>query len=632
MDELTKYKIPYELFGSSIVFDKKNNIAFSGYLIMKALSLSSIDIEQIISNNFSDEDGQNLLMTINKVRENHRSYVFKFKKSSHEYILLPANSNDKQNVFLSLKSATDHVSSIEHNLRERVKELECLYNISHELQISKDITEAFEKCTDHIKRGFQFPEITTVIIEYNGIKYISSGGSEKKVKYVLSDENILKNAKRRGEIRVIYSKKVHFLKEEINLLREVSRKFTKAIEREERTKVLERQKKILLTKNVKLIELTEECRQSREKLQTFFRAITDKILVIDTDFNIILSNSDEIGNTGKCYKKLFNFDDICNECPAVQTLNTGENASLDKEYSNQFYRLQSYPIFNNEGNVDRILEVCRNVTKEKKMETQLIESHKLASLGKLVAGVAHEINNPNTFILGNTKIIKEALTDLLPYVELEYAKNPNLKIARLNYDLFKENISMLIEDIYNGAVKIKKIVEELRNFAKKEDEILSDSVEINKIIENTLRLVKKQIKENVKINLTLKEGLPAFIGSISRLEQVFINLLLNASQAIGDDYGEISIFTEFDSDNHNIIINVKDSGKGMDEVTKRNVFDPFFTTKRNEGGIGLGLSISYRIIKDHKGEIEVDSKLGKGTSFTIILPVNLKENDPNTRY
>ncbi|MGA2296815.1 MAG: ATP-binding protein [FCB group bacterium] len=631
MSHITKYKLAFDLFGSVIAFNKDNNIAFAGENIIKALSPSGINIENIVGNNFSGDDGKNLLIIINKVRQYQRSYLFKFKKSNQELILFPSGIHNSDYVLLSLKNAVDHLSTLETNLKERVKELECLYSISYLLHTCKDVTEALEKSTEHIRRGFQYPEVTSVVVEYNGIKYINAGGSEKKVKNVLSDLNILKHSESKGEIRVIYHKKLPFLKEEVKLLKEISEKFTRAIEKEERTKLLEKQKKILLSKNKKLLELTDECRQSREKLQTFIRAINDKIHVIDKEFNIVISNKEEIGNSGKCYNKLFDYNQPCKDCPALITIKNNKQASLEKEFQNKFYLLQTYPVFNEDGSVDRIMEVCRDVSKEKKMESQLLESHKLASLGKLVAGVAHEINNPNTFILGNTRIIKEALTDVMPILEEQYAKNSGLKIARLDYNLFKENILTLIDDIYNGAVKIKKIVDELRNFARKDEEVLSDNVNINYLVENTIRLVKKQIKENVKINLELKHEIPPFMGSISKLEQVMINLVLNAAQAIGRENGEINVNTEFDPYNSQVIIAVTDNGKGMDEVTKRNIFDPFFTTKRSEGGIGLGLSISYRIIKEHKGDIEVDSKLDKGTTFTITIPVNQNENGSYSR-
>jgi polar amino acid transport system substrate-binding protein len=128
----------------------------------------------------------------------------------------------------------------------------------------------------------------------------------------------------------------------------------------------------------------------------------------------------------------------------------------------------------------------------------------------------------------------------------------------------------------------------------------------------------------VKISLDLGKGLPEFAGNISRLEQVIINLVTNAAHAIGNRDGEIKISTRYNAEKSFVVISVSDNGRGMDEETKRNVFDPFFTTKRSEGGIGLGLSISYRIIKEHKGEILVESQVGSGTTFTVLLPAGNK--------
>ncbi|MBN2520029.1 MAG: GHKL domain-containing protein, partial [Bacteroidales bacterium] len=258
---------------------------------------------------------------------------------------------------------------------------------------------------------------------------------------------------------------------------------------------------------------------------------------------------------------------------------------------------------------------------EKEMESQLIESYKLASLGKVVAGVAHEINNPNTFILGNIKIIKEAFNDIYPILDEKYSQQPDLKIARLNYDIFKENIKILVEDIYNGSIRLKKIVGDLRTFARKDENLHTDTIYINDLIKNTIRLTKNQITKNINISTSLNPDIPTFNGSVSKLEQVLLNIITNASEAINKEKGEINIQTDYIEKNNLVKIMIKDNGIGMDAKTKSNIFDPFFTTKRKEGGIGLGLSISYGIINEHNGTIEVSSKLGKGTTFTICIPV-----------
>jgi signal transduction histidine kinase len=611
-------RLAYDLFSSVVVFNKDNEIVFAGDDILQILKKARINL--FISKKGSPELSK-FFAAVSKVRMSQKSSLLNFKKLDNEFILFPINYYKNRNVVLCLKNEIDRINIIERDLRERVKELECLYNISRELHTSKDLDIAFKNCTQHIKRGFQFPEATTVVIEFDGRKYLSKRGKEKNIVNVLR-ELIIKNNKKRGEIRVIYHENLPFLNEETNLLQEISGKFTRSIEIYERMIALEEQKKVLISKNKKLVNLTAESRQSRESLQAFFNAITDKIYVIDSDFNLILSNSDEIGNIGKCYRKVFRSAQVCKHCPALSTFKKSKGASLGKDFQNQHFLLQTYPIFNKDDKVDRIIEVCRDVTKEKKMESQLIESHKLASLGKLVAGVAHEINNPNTFILGNIKIIQEAFTDILTILDEKYKDDSSLKIARLNYPVFKDNIIVLVEDIYNGSVRMKKIVDDLRTFAKKDEGMLSDTVDLNSITENTIRLVKKQIKDNVKIILDLGPGIPTFPGSISKLEQVLMNMIINSSQAIEKETGEIRIQTRYNERHNQVDLCIKDNGKGMDEKTKSNIFDPFFTTKRNEGGIGLGLSISYGIIKEHKGDIVVSSEPGVGTSFLIHIPVN----------
>ena len=298
-----------------------------------------------------------------------------------------------------------------------------------------------------------------------------------------------------------------------------------------------------------------------------------------------------------------------------------KSVSAEKRSGDDFYLLQAYPILDTRGGVDKVIERCRNITKQKQMEVQLIQSYKLASIGKLTAGVAHEINNPNTFIRGNINIIEEAFRDILPILDREFEHNPALKIARLNYGLFKENILLLLEDMMGGANRIKKIVDGLRNFARKDEGLLTDAVNINDLIENNTRITQKEVRKHAQLKIKLGSGIPVFKGNFQKLEQVFMNLLLNAAQAIENGDGLIILETAYDKADNLVIIKITDNGKGIDEKTRRHIFDPFFTTKRDRGGTGLGLSISYGIIQEHNGRINVNSRVGEGTTFTISIPV-----------
>ncbi|MQY79083.1 MAG: hypothetical protein GH151_07800 [Bacteroidetes bacterium] len=167
---------------------------------------------------------------------------------------------------------------------------------------------------------------------------------------------------------------------------------------------------------------------------------------------------------------------------------------------------------------------------------------------------------------------------------------------------------------------MKKLVEDLRNYARKDEGLLTEKVDLNQIIIDSLRLVQNEIKRYAKVRLNLHRELPIFIGNIQKFEQVIINLVINAAEAIDHDNGKIKIVTKFDTPLKQICLKISDNGVGMDKNTKNCIFDPFFTTKKNQGGTGLGLSITYGIIKEHNADIEVDTKLGSGTTFTIKIP------------
>jgi PAS domain S-box-containing protein len=386
----------------------------------------------------------------------------------------------------------------------------------------------------------------------------------------------------------------------------------------ERTLDLENQKNLLMKKNQELLTLTEKLRESKTRFQVLFKTITDTVVVIDSDCNILMSNKKNIGNRGRCYKRVFGLDEPCPDCLAKRVFLEKTSVSFEKVLGSEHYLMQAYPIFDSRCEVTGALEISRIITKEKNMERQLLQADKLASLGQLVSGIAHEINNPNTFIRGNLYIIQEAMNDIFPLLDQYHRSNPDLKIARLNYGVFKDNIPVLIDDMVQGANRIKGIVDGLRKFAKRDEGLLNETVNINSITEACLRLVDNQIRRTADVKVELDPELPTVTANSQKLQQVIVNILINASQAIDKQRGTIEVFSGFND--QEVILRVRDDGKGMDENTVKQIFDPFFTTKRHQGGTGLGLSIAYGIIKEHKGRIDVESKIGAGTTFCIYLP------------
>jgi PAS domain S-box-containing protein len=389
----------------------------------------------------------------------------------------------------------------------------------------------------------------------------------------------------------------------------------------QRTADLEKRTDQLMKKNRELGRLTRECRESRERLQTLFHAITDTVVMIDPGFNILTSNTPRVAPPGKCYEKVFGRAEPCDDCPGVLVLRSRVPVSCERRMGEAYYRLQTYPMLSDDREATGMIEFSRDITTEKNIELQLMQTDKLASLGQLVSGVAHEINNPNTFIRGNIAIIQEALADILPILDTVAAARGDLRIARLTYDVFRSNIPILVEDMLQGSNRIKGIVDGLREFARRDDGVLDETVDLNAVVDNCLRLVQNQIKRTARVTFEPEEALPAVEGNFQKLEQVVVNILINASHAIDKDKGVIAISTRHDAERREVILLIGDNGTGMDERTRRQIFDPFFTTKRTQGGTGLGLSIAHRIIREHRGRIDVESQPGVGTTFFIHLPV-----------
>ncbi len=370
------------------------------------------------------------------------------------------------------------------------------------------------------------------------------------------------------------------------------------------------------------------------RFEALFHAITDLVFMADSNFNIQLVNR-RLGSEGKkCYEAFGGFTAPCKECLVDEVKITRKPAKAERRIDNRIYQAIFYPILNDEGELTDVIEVAREITNEKEIEQQLIQSDRLISLGSLVSGIAHEINNPNTFIRGNLSIIGEAMAEILPILDDHAEQNSGFKVARLPYPFFKDKIQLLIKDMQNGADKIMNIVNDLRKFARREEGLLDEDVDINGVIKSSLRLVHNQTKHLAKIHLELDDNLPVTKGNIQKLEQVIVNIILNASQAIAakndSKPGNITIKTLVDRCQC-IGLQIADDGIGMTDEIKDRVFDPFYTTKRAKQGTGLGLSIAYGFIEEHAGSISVESQAEKGSEFKIVLPVVTSDDKPQDK-
>ncbi|MGE5340487.1 MAG: two-component regulator propeller domain-containing protein [Candidatus Omnitrophota bacterium] len=261
--------------------------------------------------------------------------------------------------------------------------------------------------------------------------------------------------------------------------------------------------------------------------------------------------------------------------------------------------------------------------KLKNAQDQLIHAEKMASLGTLLAGVAHELNNPATAIMLNSEFFSKAWQDVVSFMDQYKPKNENPLIANIPFNEAKAGIDQLIVGLLDGSRRIKNMVNELKYFSSKDDGYKMEPVHINKIIESAVNLTHNSIRKSTqRFSLELGDYIPELQGNFQRLVQVFINLIQNACQALPDDSKGISISTSYNKQSNEIRVRVKDEGEGIEEQNLNHVMDPFFTTKRNIGGTGLGLAICHKIICDeHQGKMKFTSTPGKGTKVSIHLPV-----------
>lgn len=247
----------------------------------------------------------------------------------------------------------------------------------------------------------------------------------------------------------------------------------------------------------------------------------------------------------------------------------------------------------------------------------------MATLGILVSGVAHEINNPNNYIMLNAKILSKVWNDITPILKQYYEINGDFVLAGMPYSKAHERIAQLISGISEGAERIQKIIQSLKDFARQDRGDLDQSVDINAVVETAILIVNNLIQKSTnRFSVKYAKELPIIKGNFQQLEQVIINLITNSCQALPSKEKRITVSTSYDRDSDSIVVKVRDEGMGIPAENLKHILDPFFTTKRNSGGTGLGLSVSYSIVKDHGGDLSFTSEPGKGTTTIVKLPVS----------
>jgi signal transduction histidine kinase len=441
-------------------------------------------------------------------------------------------------------------------------------------------------------------------------------------------------------------------RDEIGLLAHAFNRMTNSL-KESREKIEEYNR----TLENKVKERTRDLERTTRLLQTEYNRLDAIInspnlgLVIeDKDCNIKFMNKslidifgDQIGK--KCYEKFKGLQKRCEVCPIDEILVKGKKSFtyLDQDSQGNYYEMAAAP-FEDETGERYILETLRDITEQKELEmqvkehtqnlektnaelenalknlketqAQLVQAGKMAAIGELAAGVAHELNNPLGGILGYCQFALEKIT-----------KRPLKELTGEDISTYTQ----YLKDIEQQSQRCKAIIQSLLKFSRASLKQDFEPLDVNSILKETFAFVKHQLeKYKVRLEQVLSAALPPVAGHASQLQQVFTNLILNAIQAMPHG-GKLTVLTTISEDKKALEISFADTGEGVSPRHLSKIFEPFFTTKKVGQGTGLGLSVSYGIVKDHGGDIRVRSTEGEGSTFTVILPLKKESDGSDTK-
>ncbi len=522
------------------------------------ISEQSKDLKNIMLNIIWDEQTQNVSFEINKANMVIEGFNF-----SDELVLLGGREIDVREMYRDMKIQLETEKTQSNSLRSEIqKQIKTISSQNLAIGGLKDSIENLTVYSDSLLQG----------IEKNQQSLLDLLDQEQNQKAILANQ--LKLFENQSDKIVIQDSLLGMQKEQIA-----------------------KSELVLDSLYLKKDQLSENLKtnQAQLVLKDNLIKIQKKLLIVSIVFAILL---------------------IIIGAIAIRAYFKKQKLAYELESSNQKLNIQHKRIL--ELNVElshsnkKLKKINKDITEQKetlratlddleKAQTQLIQSEKMSALGVLTAGVAHEINNPLNFI------------------------NSGVIALRSNFNngdsdqIVESNLDKIISGIEIGVERVKSIVTSLGAFSH-QTSIGKDLCNINAVIEDCLIILHHEYKNNIEIVKKLNASIPFINGNQSQLYQVVINLLMNAVQAIKPNKGEITIKTEVVNEKQ-LLISIKDNGVGMDPETLSKIFDPFFTTKSTGSGVGLGLTIIYSIIKDHKGTIHYKSKESKGTKVEVMLPI-----------
>jgi PAS domain S-box-containing protein len=389
----------------------------------------------------------------------------------------------------------------------------------------------------------------------------------------------------------------------------------------------------------------QQIRESRNTLRSVFDGISDPLIMVGGDMTVIMLNRTaleffDVGHYREiiglpCFGHLIERygKDSAEQLKAAIGESTPSRFDLTANVKAiRYEEVSVYPVRGVDDEKGLAIIRVTDRTKQIIMERELIQSEKLASLGLLISGIVHEINNPNNFIVFNIPILRDYLKEILPIVDVHAEKDPMYEVQGMAYPDFRTDVMKLLDNIEHGSHRINVTVAKLKEFSRKREDKGMRAVASAEVVNKALSICHTQIRKTVKtFDVEIDPGLAQMTTDPEAIEQVLINLLINAAQAADKEDSRIRLHVHRgDSWKNRLVMEVIDNGCGMDEATASRIFDPFFTTKAEGCGTGLGLYISKNLVENAGGSISVESEPGRGTTFRVIFP-DMESRNPEKK-
>jgi len=411
---------------------------------------------------------------------------------------------------------------------------------------------------------------------------------------------------------------------------------------EERTAKLSEANEILNAEIAERVHAENSLRNNQKMLKTVFDGISDPLVLLDGDMRVKMINNaasdyyrlsnDSVIFDSKCYQLFLDSAAPCKGCEIPDALSSSENKQFERKGFMDPERIESvnlYPVKNEDTNVWDILIRISDITEQRLLDKRIIQQEKMATLGVLIASVAHEINNPISFISFNIPILKDYIKELMAIVDGYALKEPDFELFNMSYEEFHKDIFKLLDNLNHGSARIKAFVSNLKGFSQVKDKIEKKWMDLNSTIERVLNISQVlQLKSIKFFEANIPGSLPKIWSDPHALEQILLNLLINAAQAVSNKKDSRVVFNVKIRNSwlDHLIFEIVDNGIGMDEKTLEKIFDPFFTSKSLPEGTGLGLYVCQDLVNRLEGHIEVESEPGKGSTFRVILPDKERRN------